>query len=220
MKTLEIKGSLRTELGKKSSKKARKEGNVPCVIYGKEQNIHFQTHENSFKNLIYTQDAHIVNLNLDGKDYKVVLQDVQFHPVTDKITHVDFVEIFDNKPIITSLPIKVTGDSVGVKAGGKLRIKKRHLKVKGFANDIPENLLIDITDVKIHQSVKVGDLSFQKIELIDPKITTVLSVATSRVVQKEEGEGVEGAVKPEGEGVEVAAVAPADGKEGKEGRNK
>jgi large subunit ribosomal protein L25 len=225
MKTLEIKGSIRTELGKKSSKKTRKEGNVPCVIYGKEKNIHFQAHENSFKNLIYTPDAHIVNLNLGEKDYKVVLKDVQFHPVTDKITHADFIEVFDDKPVIIGLPIKVTGDSVGVKAGGKLRIKKRHLKVKGFTKDIPEFLLIDITEVKIHHSVKVGDLTYDKIELIDPKITTILSVATSRVVQKEEGEGVEGAVKPEGEGAEGAAssatpVEGKEGKEGKEGRNK
>jgi large subunit ribosomal protein L25 len=225
MKTLEIKGSIRTELGKKSSKKTRKEGNVPCVIYGKEKNIHFQAHENSFKNLIYTPDAHIVNLNLGEKDYKVVLKDVQFHPVTDKITHADFIEVFDDKPVIIGLPIKVTGYSVGVKAGGKLRIKKRHLKVKGFTKDIPEFLLIDITEVKIHHSVKVGDLTYDKIELIDPKITTILSVATSRVVQKEEGEGVEGAVKPEGEGAEGAAssatpVEGKEGKEGKEGRNK
>jgi large subunit ribosomal protein L25 len=221
MKTLEIKGSLRTDLGKKSSKNTRKEGNVPCVIYGKEQNVHFRTHENNFKNLVYTPDAHLVNLNLDGKEYKVVLQDIQFHPVTDKITHVDFIEIFDNKPIVISLPIKVTGDSVGVKAGGKLRIKKRHLKVRGFANDIPEFLPIDVTEVKIHHSVKVGDLSYDKIELIDPNITTILSVATSRVVQKEEGEGVEGAegaegaaAKPAAEGVEGAApaAAPAAGK--------
>ena len=221
MKTLEIKGSLRTDLGKKSSKNTRKEGNVPCVIYGKEQNVHFHTHENNFKNLVYTPDAHLVNLNLDGKEYKVVLQDIQFHPVTDKITHVDFIEIFDNKPIVISLPIKVTGDSVGVKAGGKLRIKKRHLKVRGFANDIPEFLPIDVTEVKIHHSVKVGDLSYDKIELIDPNITTILSVATSRVVQKEEGEGVEGAegaegaaAKPAAEGVEGAApaAAPAAGK--------
>jgi large subunit ribosomal protein L25 len=141
--------------------------------------------------------------------------------VTDKITHVDFIEIFDNKPIVISLPIKVTGDSVGVKAGGKLRIKKRHLKVRGFANDIPEFLPIDVTEVKIHHSVKVGDLSYDKIELIDPNITTILSVATSRVVQKEEGEGVEGAegaegaaAKPAAEGGEVAApaAAPAAGK--------
>jgi large subunit ribosomal protein L25 len=218
MKTLEIKGSLRTELGKKSSKKTRNEGNVPCVIYGKEKNIHFHAHENRFKNLINTPDAHIVNLNLEGKEYKVVLQDVQFHPVTDKISHIDFIEIFDNKPIVISLPIKVTGESVGVKAGGKLRIKKRHLKVRGYANDIPEFLLIDITEVKIHHSVKVGDLSYDRIELIDPKITTILSVATSRVVQKEEGEGAEGAEgaaeKPVTEGAEGAApaAAPAEGK--------
>lgn len=221
MKTLEIKGSLRTDLGKKSSKNTRKEGNVPCVIYGKEQNIHFHTHENNFKNLVYTPNAHLVNLNLDGNEYKVVLQDIQFHPVTDKITHADFIEIFENKPIVISLPIKVTGDSAGVKAGGKLRIKKRHLKVRGFANDIPEFLLIDITEVKIHHSVKVGDLSYDKIELIDPNITTILSVATSRVVQKEEGEGAEGvegaegaAAKPAAEGGEGAApaAAPAAGK--------
>jgi large subunit ribosomal protein L25 len=207
MKTLEIKGSIRTELGKKSAKKLRKSGNVPCVIYGQDQNIHFHTHENSFKNLIYTPDAHIVNLDLDGKGYKVVMQDVQFHPVTDKIEHVDFIEILENKPIIISLPIKLTGDSVGIKAGGKLRIKKRHLKVKGFANDIPESLVIDITNVKIHQSVKVGDLSYDKIELIDPRIATVLSVATSRVVQKEEG--AESAEKPAGEA--AGDTAGADG---------
>jgi len=213
MKTIEIKGSLRTKLGKKGSKKIREEGHVPCVIYGGGQNIHFQAHENSFRNLIYTPDAHIVIINLDGKMYKAVMQDVQFHPVTDKVVHVDFIEVFDKKPIIISLPVKVTGESVGVKAGGKLRIKKRHLKVKGYANDIPENLPVDITNVKIHQSVKVGDLSFDKIELIDPKISTILSVATSRVVQKEEGETAEGAEVPAGgEGAEVTAsgAAPAE----------
>jgi len=214
MKTIEIKGSLRAELGKKSSKEIRKAGNVPCVIYKKDQNIHFFAHENSFRNLIYTPDAHIVTLNLDGEEHKVVLQDIQFHPVSDKIIHIDFMEIADNKPLVISIPIKITGDSEGVKAGGKLRIKKRHLKVRGFANDIPEELVIDITDVKIHHSIKVGDLSFDKIELIDPKITTVLSVATSRVVQKEEeAEGVAGAEKPAGEAGEQpaagAAAAPA-----------
>lgn len=225
MKTIEIKGSLRTELGKKSSKNARKEGNVLCVIYGKEQNVHFHAHENTFKNLIYTPDAHIVKLDLEGKEYKVVLQDVQFHPVSDKILHVDFIEVFDDKPLVVSLPIKVTGDSAGVKAGGKLRIKKRHLKVRGYVNDIPENLLIDITDVKIHHSVKVGDLTYDKIELIDPKITTILSVATSRVVTKEEEEAEAAAAAgtaPSGEA--AAGAAPAaeakEGKEGKEGKSK
>jgi len=216
MKTIEIKGSIRTELGKKRSKNTRKEGNVPCVIYGKEQNVHFHTHENNFKNIVYTPDAHLVSVDLDGKVYKVVLQDIQFHPVTDKITHVDFVEIFDNKPIVVSLPISISGDSVGVKAGGKLRIKKRHLKVRGLANEIPESLPIDITNIKINHSVKVGDLKYDKIELIDPKITTILSVATSRVVAKEGAEGETAAGKPEGAAAEGAAAAPAaDSKEGK-----
>ena len=208
MKTLEIKGSIRKELGKKDSKKLRKDGNVPCVIYEKEGNVHFYTHENNFKNLIYTPDAHIVNLDLDGKPYKAVLQDVQFHPVSDRIIHVDFMEIYDDKPITISLPIMITGDSVGVKAGGKLRIKKRHLKVRGFAKDIPENLVIDITNVKIHHSVKVGDLSYDLIELVEPKITTVLSVASSRVAAKEETEGAEGAEKP----AEAAEGASAEQK--------
>lgn len=202
MKTIEIKGSQRTDLGKKSSKLLRKEGNVPCVIYGKDGNIHFYAHENSFKNLIYTHDAHLVSLDLEGTSHKVVLQDIQFHPVTDKISHIDFIQVSDDKPIIMSLPIEITGESVGVKAGGKLRIKKRHLKVRGFVNEIPERLTIDITDVKIHHSIKVGDLSYDKIELIDPKITTVLSVATSRVVQKTEEE--EAAEKP-AEGAEAPA---------------
>jgi len=216
MKTIEIKGSIRTELGKKSSKKTRKEGNVPCVIYGSEQNIHFHTHENSFKNLVYTPDAHIVNLDLDGKQYKVVIQDIQFHPVTDKITHVDFVEIFDEKPILVSLPINISGDSVGVKAGGKLRIKKRHLKVRGLAKDIPESLPIDITNVRINHSVKVGDLKYDKIELIDPRITTILSVATSRVVAKEGTESETAAGKTEGTAAEgAAATSASDSKEGK-----
>jgi large subunit ribosomal protein L25 len=215
MKTIEIKGSLRTELGKKNSRETRKAGNVPCVIYKKDRNIHFFAHENSFKNLIYTPDAHIVRLNLDGEEHKVALQDVQFHPVTDKIIHIDFMEIADNKPIVISIPIKITGDSVGVKAGGKLRIKKRHLKVKGFAADIPEQLLVDITDVKIHHSIKVGDLAYDKIELIDPRITTVLSVATSRVVQKEEVEGEAGAEKPAEETGDQAAAAAAPAEEKK-----
>ncbi len=209
MKTIEIKGSQRNELGKKSSKQIRRDGNVPCVIYGKEKNIHFYAHENSFKNLVYTPDAHIVNLDLEGEVHKLVLHEIQFHPVTDKISHIDFIEISDNKPVVIDLPIKITGDSVGVKAGGKLRVKKRHLRVKGFAGDIPEFLLIDITDLKIHHSIKVGDLAYDKIELLDPRITTILSVATSRVVQKEEGE--EGAEAPSAETAEAAA-APAEEK--------
>jgi large subunit ribosomal protein L25 len=185
MKSIEIKGSLRTELGKKSSKELRKTGNVPCVIYGKEKNVHFHAPELSFKNLIYTPEAHLVDLIIDNKAQKVVLKDVQYHPVSDKILHADFIEVFDDKPVIINIPIKVSGDSAGVIAGGKLVIKKRSLKVKGLPNDLPEHLNIDITNLKIHESVKVGD------------------IATSRVAQKTDAE-----IAAEATGT-AAAEAPA-----------
>jgi large subunit ribosomal protein L25 len=219
MKTIEIKGSLRKELGKKDSKLIRKEGNVPCVIYGKETNIHFHAHENTFKHLVYTHEAHLVRLIVDGQEYNAVLQDMQFHPVTDKILHADFVQIFENKPIIMNVPVTVTGDAAGVKAGGKLIIKKRNLKVKGLAKYLPEDLKIDVTELNIHHSIKVGDLAFDKIELLDPKITAVVTIATSRVALKtEEEEAAEAAAAAAvAEGAEPAAeAAPGDKEKGKE----
>ena len=215
MKTIEIKGSFRKELGKKETKKLRNEGNVPCVIYGKEKNIHFYAHENSFKNLVYTHEAHLVKLNLEGEEINAVLHDMQFHPVTDRILHADFVQIFDNKPVIIDVPVTVTGESVGVKAGGKLMVRRRHLKVKGLAADLPEDLVVDVTELKIHHSIKVGDLSYSKIELLDPKITPVVSVATSRVALKTEEEEAAEAAAAAAEGAEAGAEAPAEEK-GKE----
>jgi large subunit ribosomal protein L25 len=188
MKIVEIKGSLRTELGKKSSKQIRKADGVPCVIYGKETNVHFHAHELAFKNLVYTHEAHLVSLNLDGKVYKAVLKDMQFHPVTDKIIHADFIEIFDDRPVVISVPVKVHGDSVGVIAGGKLSIKKRTVKVKALPKDLPEFVPVDITDLKIHDGVKVSDLVMDKVEFLDMKKAMVLTIATSRVVQKTESE--------------------------------
>ncbi len=195
MKTIKISGSLRTDLGKKSSRKLRKQGNIPCVIYGKEKNIHFFTHENNFLGLVYSPDSHIVKLDLEGEMLDIVLKDIQFHPVSDKIEHADFIQVFDDKKISISLPVKISGDSVGVKAGGKLRIKRRHLNIRGFAKDIPDFIPVDITSVKINQSVKVGDVSIPNLEITDPKIITVLTVATSRVAQKSEAE--ETAEEPE-----------------------
>jgi large subunit ribosomal protein L25 len=217
MKTIEITGTFRNELGKKSTKKVRKEGNVPCVVYGKEKNIHFYAPELNFKNLVYTHMAHFVKLSIEGQEFKAVLHDIQFHPVTDKIIHADFVQIYDNKPVIIDIPVTPTGESIGVKTGGKLIVSRRHLKVKGFANDLPEELMVDVTDLKIAHSIKVGDLKYEKIELLDPKFTTVVAVATSRVALKtEEEEAAEAAAAAAAaEGGEAAAEAPAEEK-GKE----
>jgi large subunit ribosomal protein L25 len=210
MKTIEIKGTFRTELGKKSSKVIRRAGNVPCVIYGKEKNIHFYAPELSFKNLVYTPDAHLVKLIIEDKEYQAVLKDMQFHPVKDNILHADFIEIHDKKPVIINIPIKVSGDSVGVIAGGKLSIKRRTLKVKGLAKDLPEALPIDITNLKIHEGVKVGELSFDKIELLDPKKSMVLTIATSRVAQKSDEEvAAEAATEATNAATAAAAAAAA-----------
>ena len=199
MKTLEISAKLRTATGKSGAKQLRKSDNVPCIIYGGETNINFYAHRNSFKELIYTPDAHIVLLDIEGKKVKAVLKDIQFHPVTDAILHIDFVEVPDKKPITIHIPIKVVGDSPGVKAGGKLRIKARNLKVKGLINDIPEFLVVNISELKIGQSIKVGDLSYDKIELLDSKTHLILTVATSRGIAKDEiAEGEEPAAEEAG----------------------
>jgi large subunit ribosomal protein L25 len=221
MKTIEIKGSFRNEVGKKSTREIRKTGNVPCIIYGKENNINFSTQESSFKNLVYTHEAHLVNLDIEGKIFNAVLHDMQFHPVTDKILHADFVQVFDNKPVTMDVPVVITGDSVGVKAGGKLSIKKRTLKIKALAADLPDHLEVDVTDLKIHHSVKVGDIAFEKIELLDPKIATIVTVSTSRVVMKTEEElAAEAAAAGAAEGAVAAAETPADDKGKEKGKEK
>jgi large subunit ribosomal protein L25 len=181
MKTIEIKGSFRTDLGKKSSKQIRKAGGVPCVIYGKEKNLHFHAPELSFKNLIYTPEAHLVKLVLDDQEINVVLKDIQYHPVSDKILHADFIEIFENKPVIMGVPIKITGDSVGVIAGGKLSIKRRSLKIKGLPKDLPEHLTKSM----------------------------VLTIATSRVAAKSEEEVAAEAATEATNAAAHAAAAPA-----------
>lgn len=211
MKTIEIKGTFRTELGKKSTKGIRKTGGVPCVIYGKVKNIHFSAPELSFKNLVYTPAAHLVKLVIEDKVYDAVLKDMQFHPVKDNILHADFIEIHDKKPVVINIPIKVSGDSVGVIAGGKLSIKRRNLKVKGLAKDLPEALAIDITNLKIHEGVKVGDLSYDGIELLDPKKSMVLTIATSRVAQKSDEEvAAEAATEATNAAAAATAAAAAE----------
>jgi large subunit ribosomal protein L25 len=145
----------------------------------------------SFKNLVYTHEAHLLNIVLEDQTFNAILKDIQFHPVSDKILHADFVQFTEDKPVTVSIPVTITGTSAGVLAGGKLVIKKRNLKVRGISKDLPEFLTVDITNLKVHQSIKVGDLSFDKVELLDPKKDMVVGVATSRVAQKTEEAGPE-----------------------------
>lgn len=203
MKTIEIKAVSRDQFGKKSTNSLRAEGNVPCVMYREKENLHFYAHQNAFRGLVYTPEVFIVNLIVDGKNYNAVMKDIQFHPVSDHIQHIDFMQVFDDKPVIIDIPLKITGESSGVKAGGKLRVKRRTLKVKGLVKDLPEDLTIDITNIEIGQSVKIGDLSYDKLEVIDNKRAMVVSVEVSRVSIKDEE-----AAAPAEEA--AAAEAPAE----------
>ncbi|MBN2347553.1 MAG: 50S ribosomal protein L25/general stress protein Ctc [Bacteroidales bacterium] len=203
MKSLEIKGTLRKELGKKETKKLRKENMVPCVMYGGENNVHFYAHENLFKDLVYTPKVFLVDLNLDGDKYVAILKEIQFHPVTDKIIHIDFIQIFDDKPATVKIPIELTGSSIGLKNGGKLRQRRRTLKVKGLVADLPDTLNIDISDVNIGDMVKVGDVKFKNLEILDPSRSMVVGVVSSRLAAKGMGAEEEGAE-------EVAAEAGAE----------
>lgn len=191
MKSFDLKAGSRKTTGKESTKELRKQGSVPCVMYGGKETIHFSILEKDFRHLIYTNDVFLVNIDIDGKKHKAVIKDTQFHPVSDSLLHADFMEVFDEKPVVVLLPLDFTGNSVGVRAGGKLRIRRRYLKVKGLTKDLPERLEVDITDLKIGGVTKVGDLSYQNIELLDPPQALVAGVATSRVAKggtEEEGE--------------------------------
>jgi large subunit ribosomal protein L25 len=184
MKTLSIKVQKRTDLGKQSSKILRAQNQVPCVMYGGEEIIHFHAHTNDFKSLIYSNQVYIVHLDIDGKAYKAVLKDIQFHPVSDAIYHIDFIQVYDDKPCTISLPITFSGTCIGVLEGGKMRQRCRYLKVRGFIKDLPEVCDIDITNIKIGSSIKVADLKYNKIELLDPAQLMVVGVVSSRVAAK------------------------------------
>lgn len=184
MKTLSIKAKKRTELGKQSTKLLRSENQVPCVMYGGDEIVHFHAHAGDFKNLIYTNHVYLVELDIDGKKYSSILKDIQFHPVTDAIYHIDFVQISEDKPSIVALPITLSGSCVGVLAGGKVRQRRRYLKVRGLVKDMPEVLDIDITELNIGSSIKVGNLKYNNIELVDPAQAMVVGVVSSRVAAK------------------------------------
>jgi len=184
MKTFNIEVKKRENTGKASSRRLRAEENVPCVMYGGDKIFHFYAHENSFRKMIYTNEVFIIDLDIEGDKHKAVIHEIQFHPVTDKINHIDFIEVFEDKPVNVHIPVELSGSSVGIKNGGKLRQKRRALKVRGLIKHLPSKLNIDITDIDIGHVVKVGDLSYDNLELLDPHRSMVVSVISSRVALK------------------------------------
>ena len=181
MKTIQISVEKRTELGKKSTRDLRKADHVPCVMYGGGEVLHFHAHENDFRHIVYTPTAFVVELNLGGEVHKAVMQELQFHPVTDKLYHIDFVEVFDDKPVTVELPITLIGAAIGIKNGGKARQRRRVLKVRGLIANLPDVLEIDINDIDIGEVIKIGDLTYDNLEILDPSRSMIFAVVSSRI---------------------------------------
>ena len=210
MKKVSVSGSLRENVGKKDAKRLRREGNVPCVVYGGKEQIQFFTSEKSFKDIVFTPDACIVQLDIGGKKMEAVLQDIQYHPVTDRIIHADFLEIYADKPVKMAIPIKITGNSPGVIAGGKMLIKRRRLNVMALPELLPAEIIIDISELQIGDSVVVGQLEFEDVALLDPENAVVALVKSARAammapVEAEDDEAEGEAAEGEGEGEGEAA---------------
>ena len=183
MKAIEITAKQREDLGKKSTKKLRRENNVPCVIYGGEKQIHFYASQKEFKSLIYTPNVYLVKLNIDDKSYSAIMQDLQFHPVTDKLLHIDFFEYNENSPVTIYIPIVPTGIAAGVKEGGILNIIKRKLKIKALAKDLPDTLNVNVEEIKLGQAKKVKELKFDNCEILDPANGVVVTVKLTRAAR-------------------------------------
>ena len=181
MKSFDLKGTSRTEVGKKSTNELRKNNGIPCVLYGIEKEAKaFAVTTDAVRKLVYTPDIHVVNLTIDGQECTAVLKDIQFHPVKDTILHMDFLQIVADKPIVMEVPTVLTGLAAGVKLGGKLQQAIRKIKVKAVYANIPEKLTIDVTELGLGKSIKVGELSFEGLELVTPAQTVVCSVAATR----------------------------------------
>jgi large subunit ribosomal protein L25 len=183
MKSIAIKGQIREGLGKKESKKLRSEGKVPCVLYGNEAPIHFVADAGDFRPLIYTPNVYLLDLDIDGETYNAILQDVQFHPVDEQILHVDFLNTTEEKPVKIDVPIRVTGYAKGMRSGGKLKTNLRRLRVKALAKDLPDTISIDITNLGLGDSFKVGQLKLDNIEFLNSKSVPVVSIVITRAAR-------------------------------------
>jgi len=200
MKSITIKGSQRESVGKKATKALRNAGQVPCVLYGGDKPVHFSAPELAFSKLVYTPNAHTVVIELDnGETLSAVLQDLQFHPVTDRILHIDFYQLFEDKEISLNIPVQLVGNSKGVKNGGVLRKNNRKLRIKALPANLPDFIEVDITPLKIGDKVAVGDLPSGDYTFLHSDNTVVCQIKTSRVAiedEEEEEEGAEGEAAP------------------------
>jgi len=204
MKSVVVKGQKRETVGKKESKKLRAQEIVPAVLYGGEDPIHFAVPFSELRQLVYTPNVYLIDLEIDGKAYKAMMQDIQWHAVEEQILHIDFLRIQEDKAIKIEVPVKITGFAKGIKSGGKLNTNLRRLKVKALAKDLPDNIEIDITPLGIGQSIKVADIDIPDVEFLDKKSNVVVSIVITRAAKSAADEELE-----EEEEIEGGEEAPA-----------
>lgn len=183
MQIFELKGEVRSDLGKKATSVLRAEGKVPCVLYGGKENIHFAVVEKALQKLLYTPVVYIVKLVIDGQEHEAIMREIQFHPVTDRVLHIDFYQITDNKPVVMEVPVKLHGFAEGVQAGGKLSLVVRKLKVKALPADLPGEIMLDVTHLGLGKSIKVKDLSFDEFEIMNAKDVVVAQIKLTRAAR-------------------------------------
>ncbi len=187
MNSVSLSGSLRENVGKKDAKALRKNGQVPCVIYGNNiEQVKFYTDARSFKKILYTPETLIIDFEINGTVYHTILQDIQYHPVTDEVLHADFLDVNEDNPITVTLPIRTEGTSPGVMRGGRLNKNLAKLKVRGLVNDLPDNIILDISKLNLNQSIKVKDITLDKIEVLVPSNTIIVDVKAPRNANVEE----------------------------------
>lgn len=180
MKTLTLIGEKRETVGSKYAADLRRKAMVPCVLYGGETPVHFAVTEAELKKFVYTPSVYFADIQIDGKSYKGIMKDIQFHPVTDKPIHVDFLEVFDNKKVRLELPVKVTGNSAGVRAGGKLVVNVKKLKIEALPADIPDEIELDVTNLNIGDKLRISDLNIPGVKFLDAANVVVAAVKMTR----------------------------------------
>ena len=219
MKTLAISAKTRNGTGKTDSKALRNQGNVPCVLYGGEKQVCFYAHENDFRNLVHTPDVFIVELDIEGEKYRAVMQDLQFHPVTDKLLHLDFLQIFEDKEVTVTIPVRLEGMSVGIRNGGVLSFRRRKIITRAIPGNLPDYIEINIEDLDIGQSIFIKDLRVDKYSFLALDNAVVVGVRTARelIIEEEEEEELEGEEGEITEGEEGAVAEGAEATEKAEG---
>jgi large subunit ribosomal protein L25 len=192
MKSIAISGSRRENVGKRDAKELRYEGKVPAVLYGGADQIHFAVSAADLKGLVYTPDVHFVDIDVEGTKAQAILQDIQFHPLTEQILHVDFLRLNDSKPFVMEIPVKLTGTSPGVKMGGKLIQKLRKLRVKALPKDMPQYVEVAMEPLELGKSVRIGELNFPNFQITNNADDTIVSVVMSRALKQAEQEAAKG----------------------------